>query len=594
MRSHTAGIAIFSIVVLGLGSGARAQGQAAASKEEKTVWYVVRPGDTLRTLTDRYLGSEERWEENWKLNPELENPNRIFPGQAIRLLLPTEVPADGALLRQISNRVEDQPTPLDWTEARKNAILRPRDGIRTYEASSADLVFPDDTSMVVTELSTVFISEGSQTAEQVDRTQIEIVVGQADLESSSTSSDLGQFEIVIGDAKAMPRAGKDSAGKSSGMQTRARRSEGGSAQLMVYSGESSLAAAGAELTVGTGMGSSIPEGKPPTPPKKLLPAPEGKIPAAAAQLATPSPAFRWNPVLGARRYTLEVCSDERCGVLVERVQGLADPAWQATKLPVEKLYWRVTAVSASGLDGYPSTSQPFEILSAVADTEAPDVKIDFTGPQRVGPRFGLNDSWIVGPGGEIEITVVDGGSGVGSQIVKIDGETVDASGLRAPWAEGERMLAVVATDRAGNTKEVELPFVFDSTPPVFSWGAEGGPAVASSSGDTSQEGEVSPSRRGRREVKVGKLFWELDSDLAQIRLRPQTRKPIKLEGFGSVGPERGLWVLADDAGCSYLTDLTYELVAGADRSEVVLRYEATDCVGNASRGRLPLRRSSRK
>lgn len=559
------------------------------------VWYVVRPGDTFETLTERYLGSQKRWKENWKLNPGIKDPHRIFPGQTIRLLLPAKAPAVGALLRRFSNHVEDQPTPLGWTKSRPDAILRPNDGIRTYEASSADLLFSDATVMVLTELSTVFISEGKLDSEQVKRTQIEILVGQADLEGSSTAADTGQFEIVIGDAKATPRPGKDRAGKGSGMQTRARRSEGGSAQLMVYSGESSLSAAGAELTVGTGMGSSVPEGKPPTPPEKLLPAPEGQIPAAAAQLATPSPAFRWDPVSGARHYTLEICSDERCGVLVQKIQDLGEAAWQATKLPVEKLFWRVTAVSASGLDGYPSTAQPFEILSAVADTESPEVRIGFAGPRLVAPRFGLNDSWIAGPDSEIEITVSDGGSGVDSQVVMIDGQAVDAAGLEAPWAEGEHTLSVVASDRAGNKTEVELPFVFDSTPPEFSWGAEGGPAVASSGDGLHQDtGETSPSQRGRREVKIGKFSWELDSDLAQIRIRPQTRKPIKLEGFGWVGPENGLWVLADDAVCSDLNDLAYELGAGANSKEVVLRYEATDCVGNVSRGRLPLLRSSRK
>lgn len=562
-----------------------AQGETSATADsEASVWYVVRPGDTIEGLTIRYLGSRDRWQENAELNRErLPNPNLIAPGERIKLIMPKELPADGALVRRVSNHVEDQPTPLAWSDAHQDELLRARDGVRTGEQSSAELEFAD-ASLLVTERSLVFIGE-TIVREQVDRTQIEIVVGQADLEGSThPTQDAGQFEIVLGDVKATPRASEDS----NNLQTRARRAESGGAQLMVYSGESELEAAGAKVTVATGMGSSVPEGEAPKAPEKLLPAPANLKPAAGSGLATPKPAFSWAPVAGASGYTLEVCRDPRCGALLERITELSEASWQPAGLPVEKLYWRVTAVSASGLDGYPSDPVDFTILSAVEDTDPPDVRVSFTGPQ-LAPRSGLNDRWIVGPGMEIDVEVEDEGSGVGEWTLAIDGEKIAPEALSGPWTRGEHTLEVTASDRAGNHRDIEVPFTYDPDPPELSWGVEGSPAVGSTAGEPSDD-NAGPSRsfRGRREMKIGKRTWQLDSDMAEILIRPLSGKPIGLSGVGSIGRDHGLWVLAKDAVCSELDDLSYELVTGPKKGEYILRIEAIDCVGNKRRSQLPL------
>ncbi len=581
MRTYRAVIAVLILLVC---PPAWSQGGTAGEAESQSwAWYMVRPGDTIEGLTTRYLGSRDRWQENAELNKvRFPNPHRIEPGEHIKLLLPPELPADGALVREVANQVEDQPTPLSWSDARRRELLRARDGVRTGEQSSAKLEFVD-ASLILTEESIVFIGEEKK-REQVDRTQIEVVVGQADLESSPvTTGASSEFEIVLGDATATPRASEGGA-----LQTRARRPEGGGAQLMVYSGESELEAAGAKVTVATGMGSSVPEGEAPKPPEKLLPAPADLEPAAGSGLAT-RPAFRWAAVEGARDYTLEVCRDPGCGALVERVTELAEPSWKPAGLPVEKLYWRVTAVSSSGLDGYPSDAVEFEILSAVEDTEPPAVRVSFTGPQ-LAPRSGLNDRWIVGPGMEIEVEVEDTGSGVGEWTPSIDGEEVEVEALKGPWQRGEHTFGFVAVDRAGNRRQVEVPFTFDPDPPELSWGLEGGSALGQTVGELDADAGAAPALRGRRKMKIGKRYWQLDSDMAEVLLRPRSGKPIGLraEQGSSIGRGQGLWVLAKDAVCTELDDLSYELVPGAEKRSYVLRVRATDCVGNQRGGQLVL------
>jgi len=47
--------------------------------------HVVKKGDTLWDICARYFRDPWRWPKVWALNPEIENPHWIFPGQLVRL-----------------------------------------------------------------------------------------------------------------------------------------------------------------------------------------------------------------------------------------------------------------------------------------------------------------------------------------------------------------------------------------------------------------------------------------------------------------------------------------------------------------------------
>lgn len=54
-------------------------GSASESEHE------VNEGDTLWDVSDRYLGSPWLWPKIWSLNPQVENPHWIYPGDRIRI-----------------------------------------------------------------------------------------------------------------------------------------------------------------------------------------------------------------------------------------------------------------------------------------------------------------------------------------------------------------------------------------------------------------------------------------------------------------------------------------------------------------------------
>lgn len=325
---------------------------------DETAWHVVQAGDTLQGLTARYLGDASLWRENWKLNPGLKDPHQLQPGQ--RILILVRLKHHTAAIEGLSRKVESKPHPDPaWVPARLGEVLKERDGVRTYEKSSADLVFEDGAHLLVTEQSLLFLREsGARLVGNVSRRSIEIVDGQAEVQARPAPTLPDGLEIVVGGARtmALPAPGQ-------GMGTRARKSSAGGAQVMVFEGTGNVEAGGASVDVPRGMGTSVPKGGAPGKPETLLSAPAVLSPAPGTAYGQSNPRFSWRGVPGAVSYTLEVCADPGCGRLVDRATDVRAERWIPEGLPLGEFYLRVTAVSASGLDGYPSAAVGFRIES---------------------------------------------------------------------------------------------------------------------------------------------------------------------------------------------------------------------------------------
>ncbi|MCB1035616.1 MAG: TonB-dependent receptor, partial [Acidobacteria bacterium] len=271
---------------------------------------------------------------------------------------------------RLAGRVDALPAPVPWTRSRRFDLLATGDAVRTHGSASVEMLFADASQLLLSEDSLVFLYDHQQEqrrrrSRQAPAVEIEVIEGQADLKNHHLpkKNDEG-LEIVLGPARI--RTLPDRKGS---LETRARRTPGRASQVMVYRGAGEIAAAGAVLRLEEGRGAVIPASGKPSPPELLLPPPSVSSPAAGSSLETAAPQFLWQPVEGAAAYTFEICLDADCARLLEKVTDLEATSHRAERLAAGIYYWRVTAVAASGLDGYPSAPARLRLVRAVQVAE---------------------------------------------------------------------------------------------------------------------------------------------------------------------------------------------------------------------------------
>ncbi len=331
--------------------------------------YIVKKGDTLSKLARLHLGPDAPWDTNVAVNPDLENPDRIFPGQQVNIItgyqrpepeiVVEEVDAYQALIKQVSNVVEKNIARSDWQDAAEGDELFPLDAVRTLAKSAALLQFDNSSTVLVNEYSQIFLRALEVQEPGISRSEIEILRGETDLRLDKTDAPQQQIEINV--AGTITRPERDAMG---GNSTRARIVGEDATHVMVYEGSSAVESAGTTVSVGSGMGTTAVAGQPPAEPERLLPAPE--IKTLDEPLYPADVRFEWLGVEGAVTYRVDICEDRPCTRPIYGQRDIAATSLGVPSLAVGTAYWRVTAVSQSGLDGFTSPADQFDVVDAPA------------------------------------------------------------------------------------------------------------------------------------------------------------------------------------------------------------------------------------
>lgn len=82
--------------------------------------YVIRHGDTLWGIANMYLRDPWAWPEIWYVNPKIQNPHRIYPGDELRLALGS----NGHTTLQLVRAVRLASAAPDATQTRLHPLLR--------------------------------------------------------------------------------------------------------------------------------------------------------------------------------------------------------------------------------------------------------------------------------------------------------------------------------------------------------------------------------------------------------------------------------------------------------------------------------------
>ena len=334
--------------------------------------YVVKEGDTLAKLARMHLGPEAAWNTNVAVNLDLPDPNIIKLGQVINIITGYEQPAPvvavepvpvyQAVIDQIFNVVEKNVERSDWSGAIEGDRLFPLDAVRTLENSSAVLQFDGATTVLVTEYSQIYLRALEAQDTGVSRSEIEIRSGETELRLEQINTPQQQIEINVAGTITRPARGADGSNS-----TRARKVGNDRSQVMVYEGSSAVESAGVSVAVETGMGTTAIAGQAPAQPERLLAPP--KIHAMEGELFAANIEFSWEPLDGAAAYRLDVCKDRRCTQPILNQRGIAETTFTVPSLPVGISYWRVTAVSESGLDGFTGSPGELKIIAVPEETK---------------------------------------------------------------------------------------------------------------------------------------------------------------------------------------------------------------------------------
>lgn len=82
--------------------------------------YTVASGDTLWSIAQRFLKNPWQWREIWRQNPQLRNPNRIYPGDVLQF----SQDANGAPQLQVAEH-EDVPLVKLSPQTRAETLVQP-------------------------------------------------------------------------------------------------------------------------------------------------------------------------------------------------------------------------------------------------------------------------------------------------------------------------------------------------------------------------------------------------------------------------------------------------------------------------------------
>jgi len=314
----------------------------------------VRPHDTLEEIAAKYLGDERRWPEIHVLNPGIDDPHWIYPGRRMRVVLERPTNRPNAKIAALSNQVEERPAPIDWRQANQGDLLLDQDSLRTQARSSALLVFDDGTTATVSEDSLIYIRRQTPARSANPRKEIEIQLGQADIQARQGATPTPEIEVVVGPTRSTIQADSDGS-----LSVRNRR-EGDDSKVMLFDGSGVVQNDDGQVSLAAGTGTIVRSGSPPARAEKLLPAPRLKSPNWGFQFEVGAklPTLAWEPVNGATHYLVEICLDAKCGRLVERATRVDGTSYVPGLKTKSEVFWRVSAVAESGLDGYASEARP--------------------------------------------------------------------------------------------------------------------------------------------------------------------------------------------------------------------------------------------
>jgi LysM repeat protein len=208
---------------------------------------VIQPGDTLWSISNRYLKDPRKWPDIVKANNlQSADPTVALPGT--RLKIPVVLIKEEFRTVQVISVIPEvryrSKEGSDWKEATRDTTLRYDDNLRTMKGAQARVRFPTKEVVQINENSYVVLKP-----EKILQ-QIQLMAG--DVRASRARVIMPQGTIVE------PKAGV------SDYQAKIREDK--TEVVFVYKGNVDVTAQGKTVTVREGYGTQVPKSAPPSAP----------------------------------------------------------------------------------------------------------------------------------------------------------------------------------------------------------------------------------------------------------------------------------------------------------------------------------------
>ncbi len=509
---------LFLLVCMVWGGNAHAQG--------REVVITVEPNQSIRAIAEQYLGDPNLWEDILRAN-ELTSPDQVRPGTKLKIPVKAITDANNNVnksteLIQEATRAGAKMFAADEIQAaidfREQAIVHRKAGewsectslakqsiqhaqtalnasVKQQDvASEAVLHFkrgsvqsrkPSDNTWYERQVKDSFVEKekvrtlSNSYAEILFKNNSRIQLQensqaliQSMRENRLTNSEQASVSLIEGDVLALLGGGKATEAfdfQVEGVETeinsqafRVNKSTE-AASFANYQGELAIAAAGSRVVLEENQGSVVRRNQAPSEPQNLLPTPELVTPANGTELYDTEGELVWNGVDGAGSYKIEIAEDAQFSRILHTAKQRSTSFPIPDDLTNGAYYWRVLAYTPDNLAGRMGRGASFSII---LDENPPFLVVH-------SPEDGIlvtSDSIQVNGATEPEATVRVAGH---SANVNPAGEYNLVIGLMP----GDNVIAIVATDRAGNetviertvklVREGEIVITFDPSLPTL-------------------------------------------------------------------------------------------------------------------------------
>ncbi len=322
----------------------------ATAASDKSIDLTVARGDYLINICKKYLDDPEKWRQVARFN-QLRNPDRIFPGQTIRIPvdLLKAVPADAAVTF-LRGDVKVQPGGSDrFGPLNLKDRVRQGSRIRTGDDGTVELTFDDGSTFFQRPNTDLGITTAEQKGNIQFTNKVLVETGKVVTKIRSATGKESRFEVQT----------PSSTGVARGTEFRTSVDREGATRVEVLEGVVAVSGAKTEIAVKEGEGTTVRSGEAPAPATKLLPPPP---------ITNFQPLYKKLPIdlqfaasEGVASYRFAVATDESFREVWEEGTVRAGQKGQITSLREGSYFLQTMSVDAKGLEGPSSRPRPFRL-----------------------------------------------------------------------------------------------------------------------------------------------------------------------------------------------------------------------------------------